>query len=114
MSVNYNNRKFKPYSSTANGEVSDEVVFHYFQEGNIVFCDYTGGQIIRGHLMGTVDDQGIIRMNYHQINANGELRTGECVSTPELLSSGKIRLHEQWKWTCGDYSEGQSILEEID
>ncbi len=51
-------------------------------------------------------------MRYHQININNELMTGICVSTPEKLSNGKIRLHEKWKWTSGDQSEGESILEE--
>jgi hypothetical protein len=38
--------------------------------------------------------------------------TGICHSKPEILSNGKIRLYEEWKWTSGDKSGGKSILEE--
>jgi len=38
--------------------------------------------------------------------------TGVCTSKPEFLANGKIRLHESWKWTSGDKSEGKSINEE--
>lgn len=30
-----------------------------------------------------------------------------------VLENGKIRLHEEWKWTSGDHSEGKSIIEEL-
>jgi hypothetical protein len=39
--------------------------------------------------------------------------TGRCVSTPEILNDGRLRLHEKWHWTCSDFSEGESIVEEI-
>jgi hypothetical protein len=51
-------------------------------------------------------------MRYHQINDQDKLMTGICISTPEILENGKIRLHENWKWTSGDYSKGSSIIEE--
>lgn len=51
-------------------------------------------------------------MSYHQINTDGNLMTGVCTSKPEFLANGKIRLHESWKWTSGDKSEGKSINEE--
>ena len=39
--------------------------------------------------------------------------TGICNSAPRIMTSGKIRLHENWQWTSGDLSKGESILEEI-
>lgn len=74
---------------------------------------YSGGKIIKGHLIGLVDAQGNIDMSYHQVNAEGKLMTGICNSKPEILENGKIRLHEKWQWTTGDNSKGNSILEEI-
>jgi hypothetical protein len=38
--------------------------------------------------------------------------TGICISKPEILENGKIRLHEFWEWTSGDKSKGTSIIEE--
>jgi hypothetical protein len=39
--------------------------------------------------------------------------TGVCFSTPKKLSNGKIRLYEKWEWTSGNYSKGNSIIEEL-
>ncbi|WP_291725908.1 n-acetylglutamate synthase [Bernardetia sp.] len=111
--MNYHNKKFRPVSNTENGETSEETIFHYKQEGNILTSTYTGGKILKGHLIGMVDEKGNIDMRYHQVNEKGELMTGVCKSRPEILENGKIRLHETWKWTSGDLSEGKSILEEI-
>lgn len=111
--MNYDGKSFRPISNTENGETSEETLFHYKQEGKILSCDYSGGKIIKGHLIGIVNDAGEIDMRYHQINSQGELMTGVCTSVPELLENGKIRLHETWQWTSGDRSKGNSILEEI-
>ncbi|MGD1840048.1 MAG: n-acetylglutamate synthase [Thermonemataceae bacterium] len=113
MTINYHNRSFKPISNTENGETSNETIFAYKQEGNIVSAEYVGGQIKYGHLIGLVDEAGNIEMRYHQVNDNNELMTGICQSTPEMLANGKIRLHETWQWTSGDQSSGKSILEEV-
>ena len=110
--INYNNKIFRPISNTENGETTSETVFMYIQNGNILTSEYSGGKIIKGHLIGIVDQDGKIEMRYHQVNNNGELMTGVCKSIPEILSNGKIRLHENWEWTSGDKSKGQSIIEE--
>lgn len=111
--MNYNNKKFKAISNTPNGETNKETIFEYKQEANILTSEYSGGNIKQGHLLGIVDENGGIKMKYHQINIHGELLSGTCQSTPEILSNGKIRLHEQWQWTSGDCSHGKSIIEEI-
>lgn len=111
--MNYNNKRFRVLENSENGETSTDVVFHYQQTGNIVTSAYKGGTIITGHLIGLVDENGVINMVYHQINLDGEMKTGTCVSTPEMGENGKIRLHENWQWTSGDKTKGQSILEEM-
>jgi len=111
--INYHNKIFRPISNTENGETSNETIFLYIQVGNILTAEYSGGKISKGHLIGIVDDNGIIDMRYHQVNDKGELMTGICKSIPEILASGKIRLYETWEWTSDDKSKGQSIIEEI-
>jgi hypothetical protein len=110
--INYHNKVFKPVRNTENGETSGDTIFHYRQTGNIVQAEYSGGKIQAGHLIALVDAEGKLDMRYHQVNERGELMTGICRSIPEVLSDGKIRLHERWQWTSGDYSEGSSIVEE--
>ncbi len=111
--MNYNNKKFKPITTTPNGETSEETMFHYKQHGDILTCEYSGGQIIKGQLIAKVDEVGNIDMRYHQVNTKGELMTGICNSKPEIMPNGKTRLIEDWQWTSGDTSKGRSILEEI-
>ncbi|MBK8623131.1 MAG: n-acetylglutamate synthase [Saprospiraceae bacterium] len=110
--IDYNNKIFRPVSNTENGETSNETVFLYKQMGNILTSEYSGGKIVKGHLIGLVNEKGEIDMKYHQVNDKGELMTGICTSKPEILTNGKIRLHESWEWTSGDKSKGQSIIEE--
>ncbi|CAM4122512.1 n-acetylglutamate synthase [Zobellia roscoffensis] len=111
--MNYNGKKFRPVQNSENGETTQETVFHYKQNGNILTSEYAGGKIEKGHLIGLVDDQGYIDMRYHQVNTDGELMTGLCSSVPEITKEGKIRLYETWQWTSGDRSKGTSILEEL-
>lgn len=111
--INYNNRIFKPVSNTENGETSNQTIFLYKQEGNVLSAEYSGGKILKGHLIGLVDENGYIEMRYHQVNNKGYLMTGKCISKPEILENGKIRLHENWEWTSNDRSKGESIIEEI-
>lgn len=110
--INYNNKIFKPITNSENGETSNKTAFLYKQKENILTAEYSGGKIIKGHLIGLVDNQGNIEMRSHQVNKKGELMTGICHSKPEILENGKIRLHETWQWTSGDQSKGNSVLEE--
>jgi len=109
--INYDGRLFRPVSNE-NGEVGADTVFAYQQTGRIVTATYSGGSIQVGHLLGLVDDDGHIELSYHQVNTSGELRTGVCHTTPEILPDGRLRLHEEWRWTSGDASVGRSVIEE--
>ena len=111
--MNYDGKRFRPVTNSDNGEVDESMVFEYRQRGQTLTCSYSGGQIVTGHLIGLVTEDGAIDMRYHQVNKAGEMNTGICKSTPELLPNGKIRLHESWQWTSGDQSAGTSLLEEI-
>ena len=56
---------------------------------------------------------GSLDIRYHHVNAKDELMTGICRSVPEVLSDGRLRLHEKWQWTSGDSSSGESVVEEV-
>ena len=113
MNINYDNRRFASVTNSATGEVSSETVFHYHQTGDLVWAEYKGGEIVFGNLIAKVDDKGNLDMRYQHLNAKGELMTGKCFSTPEILTDGRIRLYEKWQWTSGDFSSGESVVEEI-
>ncbi|KAH7017944.1 uncharacterized protein B0I36DRAFT_368007 [Microdochium trichocladiopsis] len=117
--LSYNGKTFRSASNTDNGEVSSATVFHYHQDGNIVWAEYSGGSIARGFLIATVQGgvdthsgKHTLDARYQHVNVAGELMTGRCRSTPEVLEDGRIRLHEEWQWTSSDQSSGHSIVEE--
>ena len=111
--VSYNNKKFKSIKNSASGEVSSETIFEYFQKDNILWANYSGGDILLGNIIGTIDEAGKIDMRYQHISHDGSFKTGKCISTPEILPNKKIRLHENWEWTSGKDGKGNSIIEEI-
>ncbi|MBV7507672.1 n-acetylglutamate synthase [Bacillus sp. sid0103] len=111
--INYNGRKFVSVENTANGEVSSSTFFEYKQEGKILSATYSGGDIVKGTLIGIVEENGRLQFRYNHVNTKNEIRGGQCSSTPETLPDGRIRLYEKWKWTDTDQSEGESIIEEI-
>lgn len=113
MTINYDNRRFVGVSNSDTGEVSAETIFHYRQQADIVWATYSGGSIRFGTLVATVGADGCLDMRYQHVNHEGELCTGKCRSTPEVLPDGRYRLHEFWQWTSGDCSSGNSIVEEL-
>ncbi|KAL3954198.1 hypothetical protein ACCO45_012154 [Purpureocillium lilacinum] len=74
-----------------------------------------GGSVVRGSLVAVVvATQGdSLDMRYHHVNREGQLMTGRCVSRPEVLPDGRLRMHETWRWTSGDESSGESVVEEV-
>jgi hypothetical protein len=112
--INYNNKKFASVQNSETGEVSSETVFHYRQKDDLVWAEYSGGEIVFGTLIAKADENSNLNMRYQHINKQGELMTGKCQSLPEILEDGRIRLHEKWQWTSGDLSKGESVIEEIE
>lgn len=113
VAVNYDGKVFSAVSNTENGEASSETLFRYHQEGSIVYAEYSGGEIARGFLVGTCDQEGNLDFVYQHINRDLLVRTGKCRSVPEFMADIRIRLHENWQWTNGDQSSGSSIIEEV-
>lgn len=111
--INYHNRYFVSASNTVNGDVDAQTIFHYRQESDIVWATYEGGEVIFGTLIARVNQDDSLDMRYQHINKQGEIMTGRCFSTPEILPDNRIRLYEKWQWTSGDLSQGESIIEEV-
>ena len=111
--INYNDRYFAPITTSDNGEAGGDTVFHYRQDGSIVWATYQGGSIRFGSLIAQVGADGSLDMRYQHINARGEFMHGRCRSRPEVLEDGRLRLHERWQWLGGDGGRGESVIEEI-
>ncbi len=106
----YDGKIFVPKYNSNNGEVNENTVFHYHQNDQMLWGEYSGGDIVRGHLIGTISNDNSINFYYHHINTNAQVKIGKCYSTPHVLPNGKIELHEEWQWLDGDKSAGTSVL----
>lgn len=111
--INYNDKTFVSIANTENGEVSSKTIFDYKQEGIILSATYGGGDIVKGTLIGVVQNDGCLSFRYNHVNTRNEIRGGQCYSTPEILPDGRIRLHEKWKWLDRELTEGKSTIEEV-
>ncbi|REE05596.1 n-acetylglutamate synthase [Marinoscillum furvescens] len=112
MKINYHKKKFKAVDNSATGEVDQNTLFHYSQEGDVLWAVYQGSKIRLGTITGVVKEDGTLEFSYQHVNEHGEIKSGKCVSQPEILEDGRIKLHEQWQWD-NDGSRGESILEEV-
>lgn len=111
--INYHNRIFKALSNSVNGEIDSCTIFRYKQHDNVVYGDYSGGQIIKGQLIANVLENGDLDMRYHHINADQSLKIGKCYSRPKVEKDGSLTIEEDWQWLCDDFSEGKSQLVEV-
>ena len=110
MEFNLEGKIFLSVANTENGEVGFETVFSYHQNENVVWAEYEGGEIAKGHLVANVLSSGQLDMRYHHINLRGQIMIGKCLSTPEIISNGKIKFKEKWQWLSGDMSSGYSEI----
>lgn len=113
MQYNVHNKRFRSLSNSSSGDVSEETIFHYFQQEDVVWATYQGGTIRQGTLIARWLPDGKLEMRYQHLGIDNTFKAGECISTPERTNEGKLRMHEQWQWSTGDKSSGTSIIEEI-
>lgn len=109
----YDGRRFIPKMNSENGEVSEQTTFTYHQNGKLLWADYSGGDILRGSLIGTVSINGELDFVYHHMNQDMQVETGKCHSVQTVLENGKMELSEQWEWISGGCSKGESLRMEV-
>ena len=45
--INYDGRVFAGATNTPNGEISAQTTFHYHQRDDIVWAEYSGGEVVK-------------------------------------------------------------------
>lgn len=111
--IDFEGRLFRSVENSAGGDVGAATTFHYHQVEDVVWATYSGGSVRFGTLLANVDAAGHLDMRYQHVSIDGQFKTGQCRSRPEHLPDGRLRLHEEWRWTGGAEGEGVSITEEI-
>ena len=109
----YDGRLLQVISNTGKGDMLPGQVFEYRQDGSRVWSVYHSTEARFGALVASADAEGKLDIRYQQLDPKGTPRTGKCVTTPERLDDGRLRLHEEWQWTNGDGSRGETVLEEV-
>lgn len=107
--IDYDGRRLSPVT----GRPGPRPVAHYHQSGDLVWGEFTGGEVRRGTLAGSCDPDGVLVFGYCMLLDGGELVVGDCRSVPQLLPDGRVRLTEYWQRYGAAADTGVSILEEI-
>jgi hypothetical protein len=108
--ITYDDVRFRPVDGQP-GEEARVAVYH--QAGDLLWGEFTGGHARRGALTGTATEDGELEFGYCMVLDSGEVVSGHCRSTPEILPDGRIRLHERWERFGAQAGTGVSSIEEI-
>ncbi|MET9968466.1 hypothetical protein ABZZ80_21685 [Streptomyces sp. NPDC006356] len=100
-----------PVADQAPGQVGTHTRFTYHEKDGEIWAEYTGGDVVRGHLVGTRDGDRL-DFRYVQLKRDGTTSSGHCVSTVTELPDGRVRLDETWQWESQDGS-GTSVVEQL-
>lgn len=107
--VNYDGRTFR----VGGEDAADVPQARYHQDDNVIWGEFAGGHVRRGSLAGTCSPDGTLHFAYCMVYDSGEVVSGRCRSTPQLLDDGRIRLNEEWKRFTPRTDRGTSYLEEV-
>lgn len=110
--INYDGRRFSPVAERAD-ESGDKPVACYHQKGDLVWGEFSGGDVRHGSLAGVGTPDGAIEFGYTMVTDAGEVVVGRCRSVPEVLADGRIRLTEWWERFGARADSGVSYLEEL-
>lgn len=110
--INLDGRIFTGENNYEKGDLNKETKFQYFQEGSTIWATYQGGGVVYGTIIGTKRSSGKLDLMWQHVTIQGELHSGTCVSIPEKMEDGRIRLIEQWHYTVGRSGGGVSSVVE--
>lgn len=111
MAPSLDGRTFAPRARPEQGEVDASTRFDYHEADGVVWADYSGGEIVRGHLIGTRDGD-TIDLRYVQLNRSGLTSSGHCRTVVTELPDGRLFLDESWEWESRP-GQGTSAVEEV-
>ena len=109
--MNLNNLRMNVIETATNGIVNELTIFTFSQIENFISATYSGGQILKGYLVGTLN-QNKLQFSYCQLQINGKMDNGQS-ECDILIENGKIRLVEHFTWTSRNGETGINIFQEL-
>ena len=93
------------------GQVGSSTRFHYHQDADDIWAEYSGGEVRRGYLVG-MRAEDTLSFRYVHVSEDGTTATGRCESRIVVLDDGRVRFEESWAWESRPEA-GTSIVEEL-
>ncbi len=98
-------------STAKAGEVNQDTVVEFTQEGNLLSARYAGGKVRLGCLVGRIQaTKGSFR--YAQVDVEGHIDGGSSTFEIKTTGCGKLQLIEHFQWDSRPGS-GTNTFEEL-
>ena len=109
--MNLDNIKMNVIETSGNGVVNELTIFSFSQINNVVSATYSGGQIVKGFLVGVIDENKL-HFSYCQLQEDGKMDNGasECDIS---IENGKIKLIEHFKWASRNNETGINVFQQL-
>lgn len=112
MQFNFDNKKLRiTLIEGPDTEVNEDTIFHFHQEENIIWAEYSGGKVKLGRLIGVLNGENLTH-SYIQINMKDEINSGQGNSKISLNEANKLQIIEEWEWKSQE-GKGKSVMTEI-
>ena len=112
MEINLNGKKMNVIETASVGVVNENTHFIFTQNNGTVTAEYNGGKILKGFLVGTVNDN-LLAFTYCQKQVEGNLDYGESTCEVKYDTDGKILLVESFEWKSRPGEKGVNIFKEL-
>ena len=100
-----------PVADQAPGQVGTRTRFTYHEKDGEIWAEYAGGDVVRGHLVGSRDGDRL-DFRYVQLTRDGTTSSGHCVSLVVERADGRVCLEEAWEWESR-VGSGTSVVEQV-
>lgn len=109
----YGGRLFRPSGEDGPPFICPEIIYDFKQKGAVLTIRYSGGKVTIGQALGFLDKKGIMITRFQHLTHDDDFISGTSLIKPEILSNGKIKLHDNWSLFDPMNSRGTSHLDEV-
>lgn len=110
---NLNQKRFHPLSNSQLGTVNSNTIFDYTEYNGIVRATYHGGTILSGHILAQWQGDSCLKMLYHCLTIDQELKAGQATARLSRTKDGLIHMDLEWEWLGDNKGTGVSHYIEI-